>query len=444
MGRLRDVHLGEHWPLLFGVLLVVAVVASFHLVAIGFLVPLDEAASDASQHDLRGPYFGALDLGRGDNPYEPGSERRSDVRARRLGLDRMTTLYAPPVLVLYLPLADMSLRRAKVVFLAISFTCLLGAMAALAWSAPSPRALSALVMLPLVAGATEVFTTLSLGQVNIIILFLLAFGFAALEKGHARIGGSAIGLATLIKPIPAILLLGLGLRRQWRALAAGIVAIVVLLSVTIVCFGWTVHQSFLRTAFQAGSNVQADSENQNLASFLIRTLSGSETTDASAVTPVGRVLWATTAALIAGVTGYCSVRRPRTPLRITLSMFLVTGLVLSTRTLIHYYVWALIPVAFALFELARRRRWGAIVLLGVAYNCMFKASRRWEIGTPPFDGAMLTITSIPFFGLMLVLGILVYLHIVDTTVDGEGSLVSPRRDLQQDGERVGSGEGPAR
>ncbi len=279
------------------------------------------------------------------------------------------------------------------VFLAISFTCLLGAMAALAWSAPSPRALSALVMLPLVAGATEVFTTLSLGQVNIIILFLLAFGFAALEKGHARIGGSAIGLATLIKPISAILLLGLGLRRQWRALAAGIVAIVVLLSVTIVCFGWTVHQSFLRTAFHAGSNVQADSENQNLASFLIRTLSGSETT---------------------------------------------------TRTLIHYYVWALIPVAFALFELARRRRWEAIVLLGVAYNCMFKASRRWEIGIPPFDGAMLTITSIPFFGLMLVLGILVYLHIVDTTVDGEGSLVSPRRDLQQDGERVGSGEGPAR
>jgi hypothetical protein len=417
---LADLRVGEDGALAFGVLLVVAVVAAFHLVAVGYLVPLGQASSDGSHHDLRGPYFGAVDLRHGHDPYESTVTRRSDIRARRLGIDRMRTLYAPPVLALYLPLTDMPWWRAKVVNLTVSFLCLLGAMAALAWSAPGRRGLAMLVTFPLVAGSTEVFITLALGQVNLAILFLLAVGLGALERGHTRVGGAAIGLATLIKPIPGVVLLGLALRRRWPAVAAGLLAVLLPLWASLVAFGWEVHHSFLRTALRVGSALQADSANQNLAAFFMRALAAGETTDGIVITPLGRILWLSSSALVVALAALSVMRNPRAPLRLTVSLFIAAGLLLSTRTLTHYYVWALIPVAVALFELARRRSWAALLLLGVAYNCMFRASRRWLIGIPLVDGPVFTMSSIPVVGLLIVYGILVHLHKAEPTV-GQGA-----------------------
>ncbi len=56
-----------------------------------------------------------------------------------------------------------------------------------------------------------------LGNVGILLVFLVVAAWFLIERGHPWIGGVALGLATLIKLLPAVLIVLLLLRRSWRA-----------------------------------------------------------------------------------------------------------------------------------------------------------------------------------------------------------------------------------
>lgn len=80
------------------------------------------------------------------------------------------------------------------------------------------------LVLPLLLIAPYAHSTLTLGAVNILLLFLIAAAWLLVRRGRAWIAGVPLGLAVLIKLLPAALLPMLLAARRWRsAVATGIV-----------------------------------------------------------------------------------------------------------------------------------------------------------------------------------------------------------------------------
>jgi alpha-1,2-mannosyltransferase len=71
--------------------------------------------------------------------------------------------------------------------------------------------------------------TISRGQVNTIVVALVAAGFVAAMRGRRLASGAWLASAAVLKIIPVLLVLFPILRRDWRALAGGIVAAALLL-----------------------------------------------------------------------------------------------------------------------------------------------------------------------------------------------------------------------
>lgn len=83
------------------------------------------------------------------------------------------------------------------------------------------RAYVALILaVPLVWGTMPNLLAMQFGNVQAVVLVLAVLGMIAFEKGRTSLGGALLACAILGKIFPAILVLYLLARRQWRALFA--------------------------------------------------------------------------------------------------------------------------------------------------------------------------------------------------------------------------------
>ncbi|MBK8914222.1 MAG: DUF2029 domain-containing protein [Phycisphaerales bacterium] len=78
------------------------------------------------------------------------------------------------------------------------------------------------LILPLLLVAPYAHSTLTLGAVNILLLFLITSCWLLVRRGREWIAGVPLGLAVLIKLLPAALLPMLLLARRWRSAAAAL------------------------------------------------------------------------------------------------------------------------------------------------------------------------------------------------------------------------------
>jgi hypothetical protein len=93
--------------------------------------------------------------------------------------------------------------------------------------------------------------TLTAGQLNVILLFLLSAAVCFLNDGRERAGGVFLGVATMVKVSPGFLILFLAWKRRWKALAASLVTVGVLLLFSVVVlgprYGLRVHREAMKT-----------------------------------------------------------------------------------------------------------------------------------------------------------------------------------------------------
>jgi alpha-1,2-mannosyltransferase len=74
-------------------------------------------------------------------------------------------------------------------------------------------------------------------NMNALLLFILGAGAYGCVRGSAGLGGVWIGIAAALKAFPALLIVYLALRRQWRACAAAVAAAVTLTSAPAIWYG---------------------------------------------------------------------------------------------------------------------------------------------------------------------------------------------------------------
>jgi alpha-1,2-mannosyltransferase len=192
-------------------------------------------------------YHAAKALALGLDPYDPQT-------LQRIAPPDSGPIYPylyPPVLALaWRPLLAVTPARAHELFLVAGTLAAALNVALLLSVAPPPRHRGAWVIALVLfhAACGPLISTLRIGQINVLLATLVLASLHLLRSGRAGASGFFLALAILIKLTPAVYLLDLVFRRQWRALSACIVSLSGLVGATILFMGVDPWMSFATRA----------------------------------------------------------------------------------------------------------------------------------------------------------------------------------------------------
>lgn len=368
-----------------------AVVALALVVAVlggRFAVRTVQAARHGDARDFAILYTAAHLYRTGASFYDPGMDRVEGMNrnaalveeARRLGtlhahgdlVHIHAFSYPPFALLAFLPFSALGWRQAVATWLAVSVALLLAAFVWIARAARLPAA-AALAVAAIALASEPLENSMGLGQINQLVLALLALFVWALTSGRAALAGVALGVSTALRLHPALFIGWLAWRAQWRALVVACVTAVACTALAVVAVGWPATVQYAtRVAPQYGyASVPGQLGNLSLPGWLVATGHG-----LAPAIPLSA--WRTLAAFAAlAVLGAAAlVLRPAGPIaaaRVLPELALVTLvlLLITPNTTINHLVFTLLPIAVlvdaALREDSpRRAAWLAAALVLIA------------------------------------------------------------------------------
>ncbi len=226
-----------------------------------------------------------------------------------------------------------------------------------------------------------VYTSITSGQVDILILFAICLGYWAFKRDHPVLTGCTIAVAAMIKLSPVLLLLYFLYKRQFKVVISGVVTGVALLGIGIAVTGiddWIVFAREILPILAKGST---EFENQTLAGFfngLFLAPSALFSLQPAPPLVIPQVLTWITVGGIGLLMLWLFWSRGGGTLRdglrfdLEFSLGIVALLITSSVAWQHYYVWLLLPLAMLLrsdvrkWLTSREYLFGAVALgLGV-------------------------------------------------------------------------------
>ena len=257
----------------------------------------------------------------------------------------------PTTAVLFWPLAVLPFEPAKWVFTLLNNALYLLALGLLL------RALQArpiAIVWSAAVGLLILFYPLrqsfGLGQMNGLLVFLLAGALIATVQRRDALAGASIVLAAALKISPIVLLIFFMVQRRYRAVVGAAVAGVVIFVVTLLTVGSSTVQRFITEVLPAVGRGSAALPNQSVLGAIYRfSVPASSWSMATAVAdyPIPRLIWIIAAAGILIVTGMWVARArltTRTHTAVALSGLLVAGLLAGSLTWDHYLLWLSVAV----------------------------------------------------------------------------------------------------
>ena len=253
------------------------------------------------------------------------------------------------------------------------------------------------------------------GDIEIAEMAMILAAVVALPRSRGRLPGVLLGAATMIKLLPVGFLGWLAVRRQWRAVNAGVATIAIIAAVTAVTLGWRNSAVFGPKDPWAGgaSPVRLEGNQRSPVAVMWGGSTPQVGPDAQSVTsifvhfsglldydniepylgqrwfPTSRLITALVAgelasALLATAYGLVLLLRRRRPI----SPFEVSGLFMAMFLLLpfnhqYYYTFALVPLSVLFLSSVAGRQWGVLTFTMIAY-CMI---------SPPFRFSWIDRTS---------------------------------------------------
>ena len=83
------------------------------------------------------------------------------------------------------------------------------------------------------------------GQFYILLLLLLTAACWAAQRGRGKLAGSLVGLAAACKVFPIVFICYFVRKRNWSALSAAVMSLLVAAAVSVAMFGWPMHRTYL-------------------------------------------------------------------------------------------------------------------------------------------------------------------------------------------------------
>jgi hypothetical protein len=223
--------------------------------------------------DFRGYYAAGLAVRAGVNPYSPSAVREHVTLPGPQSI--VPYLYSPPTLGLMYVVSLLPYPAGQVPWCLFQYALLLAAL----WlvlrtlNCPLGSPTSVLIAFAFLTSSAvrELFRW---GQFDLLPLALLAAAVLALQRGRSAIAGFAVGLAAVAKVTPVLGLATLLLRRERKALVAGVATITVLLAGSCAVLGIQIIPAWLLrlSAFGDDLGTHVTPHNVSLPGFVYRAL----------------------------------------------------------------------------------------------------------------------------------------------------------------------------
>lgn len=373
------------------------------LLLAGTAIAANDLIPPRIQLDFTAYYLAAQAVVAGRSPYDLAVLR--ELAAAQGSPSVVAYLYPPAFAVLLAPLAALPLGAANLVWFALQLLWLPLAALCIVRLVPLPgRALGVLCAMALLMPA--VHHTLELGQVNLLLLLLLALALFVLGPRPRGViwellGGALLAGATLLKLFPAVLVLPLLAYRRWVALLGFGAGLLLLLLVGLAAGGPATTLFWAADVLPRYAGGFGTPNNQSLVAALGRLftptsvdllpLLGRPARQTLAPLfdspPLGLLLGYGLSGAVVLASGWLLVQRwlhrgralePAEPAFLLVALLLALPLVWY-----HYYTLLLLPYAVVV-PAARRDR--AIRLLALLSAVLIAAQRFWratgQLGTP--------------------------------------------------------------
>lgn len=222
------------------------------------------------------------------------------------------------------------------------------------------RFLKASSLLFIMLSAYGIHDNLVWGQVNVVILFLLALACLAIDAKREITLGILIGLLAVMKLGPAILLLFLIAGRRWQAAAAMVLTVLGMGLAAVMLFGMDMTMFYVRDVLPGLLQFSAVFRNNQSISNLLSLWLANQHAPPDQIALAGflaqRIL---VPAILVVFTGGCflrwrSKRADKRADRLLFALGVTTFTLVSPLFELHHFVWLLLPVSVILFELIDR------------------------------------------------------------------------------------------
>jgi len=250
------------------------------------------------------------------------------------------------------------------------------------------------------------------GNVNLVILFLVALMYEAWRRGWDVGAGLLLALAIAFKVTPALFVPYFAYKKSWRTVGATFLGLALfLLVVPTLVLGWEFNHLCLTTwwhrmltPFLVEGNASPQEPNQSMVGVLTRLLTeiepGTNRYDvrhdvnlmALSPTLVGYLIKGVALALVGLLAYFCRTKTAdrRSPLYLAeISLVVLTMLFMSERSWKHHFVTLVFPYAYLMYELyspltsRRSRRW---IFGSLIASFLLMASTSTEFGGFFADG----------------------------------------------------------
>ncbi|MDI6783208.1 MAG: glycosyltransferase family 87 protein [bacterium] len=217
-------------------------------------------------NDFAHLYLGAVLAKQSRNFYSP---EELFSTAQSLGIQRLNPFVYPPVVALFfIPLSFFSYPSAHLVwfilnhlFLICGLTLLISSFSSSATGAPTTDKLiyyiSALI---LTFNFYPLYRTLTAGQLNLLILFLISLTWFLFARKKSVGAGIFLGIATLIKLFPGLLLLFFLWKKEYKVAVSAVATIAILVLISLAIQGVQPYQDYgtLLTQMSYGQSVWSE------------------------------------------------------------------------------------------------------------------------------------------------------------------------------------------
>ncbi|CAN5539377.1 N/A [soil metagenome] len=359
-------------------------------------------------------YAAVMAFQEGKSPYGPHA---FDAASEQMQQRVHPFLYPPPSLLAFWPLAHLSFAAGKAALLVASHLCYLWAIWVILrrltpWPAEQHLRDVVLVVLVLYCFLFDpAIVTLALGQVNLVVLPFLFLALAAMRV-NATAWKIALPLsaAILLKTYPAVLLLPLLYRRQFKAIALtcvffGIYAVIAALVLPVEVWG-----SWFRDVLPAGGYAKSAAAalpwNQNINAWVMRLLVPNpfmETPIPAAwlANPVATLL----SLAVLGVTGFFGFRAARRSVdgqisEVEIAAYLLMIFLIAPLSWEHHLVYILPAAVLSIMLLMTQKVRGGPLVLLVAALCLI--AWRVPLAEPPLGRGWWTLLiSVKFYAVVV-------------------------------------------
>ena len=218
--------------------------------------------------DFKAYYIAADMLRRGQDFYDVELQTQ-EVLARGLPLNQSFYIYPPLLAIAFVPLTMLPIQTAAQFWFFFNLTLYGLSLAVITRALRLDRLTSILPLLWILAFLfPPALFTMYKGQVNILLLLLLALTYWLYRKGRERMAGVALGLAVMIKIVPLLLLLYFLWKRRYVLSLAAICTIIAIGALGLVIVGPGPHQTYIGEVIPVLVEPRPNPANQSLGGFL--------------------------------------------------------------------------------------------------------------------------------------------------------------------------------